>query len=516
MNKSIRLFGILFIIVLIIVPSAAQIGPRITGADSAATAHSFSPDAQIIVTGVETATIEGTEPDHSCLTPSSPGGHSVWFRTTLQPGTLSVDTTGTSYSTAGATSADSIISVYRFEDSNPGGFNSYTELISVGCNDNPGTAGTIQGLVIEQVTTFYIQVSAAPSVTAIAPSTVILTADFTAAVPHPYDNPGKAKVLKLPNLPTVTNVANATLSLNEPIDPALPFPITNTIWTKFTLTTKRVVWFQNFYYQAATLWFSIFTKSGPTFTPANGIHLAGPDIIFGALEPGTYFMRIGIVNAPPGTTQNFITFTGLAYLSPIADEFSVAMTEGTPGATASMEGWVVRKPSGDGEACEDVAPYDCYFKFVSVGAAEATKLKANVHLNNVKLKKGDMLLLQAGIGETSGEPNLKVKVVLRNAAGASLTYRMNIRENVHATPKRLITLPAGFVPVRATTTVANLDTDAGDSIELDGLVIVGIRSGEALRSQPLKLDRLGKISSEWATPVELKDELLTVPPIPVP
>lgn len=517
MSKSIRSFGFLFLVILTVMPIAAQVEPRVTGADTAATAHPFSPDAQITVTGVESATIEGTEPNHTCLIPNSAGGHSVWFRVTLQPGALTLDTAGTSYATVGGPSTDSVISLYRFDDSFPNGFNSYAELASVGCSDNAGATGAISGITIEQVTTFYIQVSAAPGINATAPSTVILTADFTAATPHPYDSPGQAKEMKLPNLPTITNIANATLSMNEPTDPALFLPITNTVWTKFTLTTKRIIWFQNFYYQAADLWFSVFTKSGPNYIPATGIYLAGPDIIFGALEPGTYFMRIGIVDAPSGTTQHFVTFTGLAYLSPIADEFSVGITEGTPSATASREGWAVRNPSGgDAEACEVAPPYDCYFKFVSAGGTEATTLKGSVALNNVRLKKGDLLLMQAGIGETSGEPNLKIKVVLRNAAGSSVTYAMNIRDSIYATPKRLITLPVGFVPVRAITTVSNRDTDTGDTVELDGLVIVGIRSGEPLRSQPLKFGRFGDISPEWAIQAQSKSEPLPVPAAPIP
>lgn len=516
MSRLIRGLAILVLLVFAIVPASAQVGPRITGADTAATAHPFNPDAQITVTGVESATIEGAEPNHICLTPNSPGTHSVWFKTTLQSGTLSLDTVGTSYGTAGGPSTDSIISVYRFEDTAPAGYTSYSELVSVGCSDNPGTTGALSGITIDQVTTFYIQVSAAPGTSATTASSVVLTADFTAAVPHPYDVPGQAKKMKLPNLPTVTNIANATLSFDEPVDPALPFPITNTVWTRFTLTSKRIIWFQNFYYQAADLWFSIFTKSGPNYIPANGIYLAAPDIIYAALEPGTYFLRVGIIDAPAGTTQNFITFTGLAYMSPIADEFAVWPTEGAPGATASLEGWIVRNPSGgDAETCEAAPPYDCYFKFVSVGAAEATALKAKVPLNDVKLKKGDILLLQSGIGETSGEPNLKVKVVLRNAAGSAISYVMNIRDSIHKTPKRVITMPAGFVPVMAVTTIVNKDADTGDTVELDGLVVVGIRSGEALRSQPLKHDRFGDISPEWSPEVP-PEPLLPVPAAPLP
>lgn len=516
MNKLTRIFTILVLFALFVLPSAAQVGPRVTGADTAATAHPFSPDAQISITGVENATIEGTEPGHTCLTPASPGGHSVWFVTTLQPGMLSLSTVGTTYVTAGGPTTDSVISVYRFADSAPTGFNSYSELVALACSDNAGTAGAIGGITLEQVTTLYIQVSAAPGVSATTASSVVLTADFTALVPHPYDLPGQAKRIKLPKLPTVTNIADATLSLDEPVDPSLPVPITNTVWSKFTLTSKRIIWFQNFYYQAADLWFSIFTKSGPNYVPATGIYLTAPDIIFAALEPGTYFLRTGIINAPAGTTQDFITFTGLAYLSPIADEFSVWPTEGLAGATASLEGWTVRNPSGgDAEACETAPPHDCYFKFVSVGANETTALKGKVTLNDVKLKKGDILLIQAGIGETVGEPDLKVKVVLRNAAGTAISYVMNIRDSIYKTPKRLITLPAGFAPVSAVTKVANRDLDLGDTVELDGLVIVGIRSGEALRSQPLKLARFGEISPGWDAHSPSKS-VLPVPAAPLP
>src|SRR5690606_11438353 len=116
MNKLVRIPGILLLFTLIVLPAAAQIGPRITGADTAATAHPFSPDAQITVTGAESATIEGSEPNHTCLTPASAGGYSVWFRTTLQPGILALSTVETTYGTAGGPSTDSVISVYRFND----------------------------------------------------------------------------------------------------------------------------------------------------------------------------------------------------------------------------------------------------------------------------------------------------------------------------------------------------------------------------------------------------------------
>src|SRR5690606_19586436 len=112
-------------------------------------------------------------------------------------------------------------------------------------------------------------------------------------------------------------------------------------------------------------------------------------------------------------------------------------------------------------------------------------------------------------------PNLKVKVQLRNAAGTAITYVLNIRDSIYDTPKRLITLPSGFVPVRAITTVKNRDLDLGDTVELDGLVVVGLRSGEALRSQPLKLARFGEISPEWAAQGPSKS-LLPVPAAPIP
>jgi hypothetical protein len=515
------LIGLVLALISIVFPAAAQVGTRVTISaadnDDIEDAFGFNPDVAIVVNNAETATIDGSDPDHLCLTPDSQGGHSVWFVTTLVAGALTLNTTDSSYSTVTTPSTDTVISLYRYDENDvpDNGFDGPSELTPLTCSDNGAGPGIISNFPIPYLGTYYIQVSAAPTVVAIAPSTVELSAGFTATVPHPNDEPRKAKAMKLPNLPGMSNINSATISLTEPVDPLAPGPVTNTVWAKFTLTSKRVVGFQNFYYNAGTLFFSLFTKSGNDYNPATGEIVSFPDVMLATLSPGTYYLRIGVLGEPEGTSSTFITFTGIAYLMPFTYEFSAGFSEGAIGATASQTGWKLSKatsgPAGDGVFCETSGPYDCYFRFISAGAGERTQLKAKLKLNAVKLNKGDVIRLQPSLSDSSGQPNFRATLVLTNAAGAKQTYVLNVTDGINTEPNLTATVKQGFTPVQATLTLKNNDKDLGDFVEIDGVVVAALRIGAGLRDT-LSIPLIGNVPAGWAPQSEAQGVL----PLPLP
>lgn len=505
MKRTAEISVLVVVMLSMVMALSAQIAPRATISASdnndAADAYGFNPDAQIIVTDVETADTEAPEPEHSCLTPPDKGNHSVWFKSVLMPGTVTLNTAGSSFDTGAGPSSDTVLSIYRFTDSGPEGFDSFSELTPVSCDDTTGTEASLNNLLITFGGTFYIQVSAAPSVTATGASTIILNAGYTASTPQPFDEPDQAKKMKLPNLPSMSNISSATVSLTEPEDPLAPGPVTNTVWAKFKLTTKRIVGFQNFYFNSASLFFSIFTKVGNDYDPAVGTILSFPDVILATLNPGTYYLRIGVLDEPAGTESTFITFTSIAYMMPTNYNFSLGFTEGTSNATEDFTGWSMKNgtagPGGDGVVCETSSPYDCFFQFTSDGVTEKTQLKANVVLKDVVLKKGDIIRFQPSLSDMFGEPNFQAKLVLKSASGGKQVYVFNVTDGNNTEPSLTATVPSGFKPVLAKLKFTNKDTDAGDFVEIDGVVVAALRVGEGLRG-PLSVPLFGSNSSAWA------------------
>lgn len=503
--------ALILLITTVFTVAAAQIEPRVTIDASinnnALGAFSFNPDAQITVNGVEAATIEGAESTHSCLTPASAGGYSVWFKTYLMPGTITLNTTGSQFTTAGGPVSDTVISLYRFQDTGLVGFDSFVELTPVACDDGIASPGVITNLSIVYEGLFYVQISAAPSVIATGTSSVSLNAQYTAAINVPYDEPDNAKSMKLPNLPSIANISSATLSLNEPVDPFAFIPVTNTVWAKFTLTSQRTVGFQNFYFNSGSLFFSLFTKSGPNYIPALGTIFSFPNVMLATLNPGEYYLRIGIVGQPQGTSSTFITFTGIAYLMPPNYNFSVGLTEGTSGATPSLAGWTVNNAAGDDVGCDPAPPYTCSFRFISSGAGENTVLKTSVGLSAVKVKKGDVIRFQPSLNDISGLPNLKAKLILRDALGNTQKYVFFVTDDQNTEPNLTAVVPTTFKPIKAKLKFKNKDTDSGDFIEIDGIVVAALRVGESLRG-PMNIPLFGEVNFDGATS--------TLLPVPAP
>jgi hypothetical protein len=370
-----------------------------------------------------------------------------------------------------------------------------------------------------------VQISAAPGVAVTGASEVRLLANYSAAIPVSFDEPSEARKLKIPSLPVVVNMASATVSLDEPFDPLalnpdyypleVPDAVTNTVWFKFTYTQRRVFAVSNFY-DAGDVRFSLFQKSGSSYIPALGVLDSYRDSLTAILDPGTYYLRVGMAGSPEGELASFVTFTAIAYLTSPNYDFSLPGSEGKAGATADLTGWTVKNatagPGGDELYCDGPPSYECGYRFTSSGAAEATLLKAVVNLNKVKLKKGDVFTAQLPLLDMVGTPNLKFTVVLTNSTGGTQKYNLNVTSDQENFVVMITQVPAGFVPVKAVLKVKNKDTVPGNSVEIDSVVAAVLRVGEGvLRGGTLKLPLGGGLSGAWAAPTA-PEGLLPVPP----
>lgn len=509
-------------------PSAAQAGTRApvvvpaASINNVASAQPFHPAAQFVVTGVQTATIEALEPDHTC----APGAdsRSVWFTTDLMPGALTLDTTSSTYTVSGGTSSNTVISLYRMTNYV---FTGFGDLSPLACNDNGSGPGIINAFNITSTGTYMVQISAAPGVAVTGASEVRLLANFAPAQPLSFDEPSGARKLKIPSLPVVVNIGSATVSLNEPFDPLAldpanypptePDAVTNTVWFKFTYTERRIFAVSNFY-DIADIRFSLFQKVGSNYIPAPGILDNYRGSLTAVLDPGTYYLRVGMAGSPEGNPVTFITFAVMAYLTDPNFDFSLPGTEGKAGATADLTGWAVKKGNtgvgGDEVFCDGAPNYACGFRFTSAGASEATTLKAVVGLNAVKFKKGDIFTQQLTLLDMVGTPNLKFSVVLTNAAGATQVYNMNLKSDEEMFAASIIQLQSGFTPVKVMLKLKNKDKTSGNSIEINSAIAAVLRVGEPLRhGGALKLPLGGELSSAWAEAASTAPKgVLPVPP----
>jgi hypothetical protein len=482
MRRLTTVFAAVILLCLAAVPGVAQAQVRAPAVISASVndlgelAHPFHPSAQIIVTSVETAGIEASEPAHSCTAPADTGMHSVWFRTALAPGTLTLDTTGTSYDGGATTSPNSVISIYRGQPSF-----SFATLSPVACSDNGFGAGIINGADIAYLGYYYIQISAAPGVNAVDPSQVMLTATYVPDHPIINDEPDGAKKLKTPGLPTVVGINSATTALNEPVDPLASGVLTNTVWFRFTMNTRRAASFVNLL-SFVSIRFSVFTRSGDTFTPAAGVVQSVGNQLIGIFEAGEYYLRAGIENDPSGTSTGFISIANIAVLSPANYEFAAGLTEGAIGALPSLDGWTVANGSaGEVVAC-DAGTHDCYFQFISGGAGENTQLKGKIALRDVRLKRGDALAIQLEFFNPTGAPNLKATLKLVDAAGAVQKYSLNVSDPLATFPGQIFRVAQTFTPVKAIITITNNDTVFGHVVQIDGVAVQALRLGEGVRT----------------------------------
>jgi hypothetical protein len=493
-------------------PSAAQSSIRMPVIVAASTIddiynpHPFHPNAQIIVTGVESATVDVSEPDQSCA--GGPEGHSIWFNMQLTPGTLTLDTTGSSFTVSGGTSSNTVIALY--EQDTGGNF------VSIACNDNGAGAGVINAFNVTLTGTYSVQIAAAPGVTVTGASQVTLLATYTAALPVAFDEPANARALKIPSLPAMINIGSATIGLDEPVDPLLVgATVTNTVWFKFTYSTRRLFGVANFYTVAGDMWFSVFEKSGASYVPVADILSVSANNLTVLLEPGTYYLRVGMTGEPAGTLSPFVTFTAIALLNHPNFQFAAPGTEGTAGAAVDLSGWTATNATGgDTVFCNGSPQYLCGYRFTSAGATEATQIKSTVVLNDVKLKKGDVMTLQVQLMGSIGTPNLKATFKLVNAVGATQKFTLNIMSSQSASPAMISYIPATFVPVKATLILKNNDTVTGNSIEIDGVLAGALRVGEGVvRAETLKLPLGGDLSSAWAEAASPAQKgLLPVPP----
>lgn len=508
------------------IPAAAQTGTRapieVTAAsiNNGANAKRFHPAASFVVTGVENATNEPTEPDHTCQ--QGYESRSVWFTTDLMPGTITLDTTGSVYtiSNVTGTSYDTVISLYRVNGASFGGFNTLTP---VACSGNDSGPGILTEVSIPVPATYMVQISAAPLVLVSGASQVRLEASYTPAQAVINDEPSGARNLKSPGIPSILNIGSATVSANEPVDPLalnpeyypaqVPEIITNTVWYKFKYTGRRMFAVTNLY-GVDNLRFSLFQKNGGDFVPAAGIDESQRNSLTATLEPGTYFLRVGIAGSPQGSLANFATWSTIAYLMPPNYGFAQPGAEGQPGAFPDETGWKVLKgtsgPGGtDSSYCSgSYGGYDCGFMFASSGPTEATVLKSTLPLGDVKVKKGDIIMMQMPLISIQGTPNLKFSLIFTDAGGASLTYNLNIRDDDVMTPVMVRAVSANFVPVRAVVKIKNKDKDLGDKIVLDSVMVSVQRVGEATRHGAL-LD----VPAAWATSTAPKG-VLPVPDAP--
>jgi hypothetical protein len=507
-----------------VMPAAAQVGPRVspivvaaTAIDDADEAQPFNPNTQFVVTGAQNASSEASEKTHSCATGGpATGADTVWFYAQLVPGTVTLDTAGSVFTTGSGPSSNTVVSLYRLDNWDFLGFDDLTPLA---CNENGSGSGIINAFPITQSATYYIQVSSSPAITPTGASSIMLTATADPTVDVQFDEPETAKTIKFPGLPTLLHVTSATRSLDEPEDPYLTSYIstfepsasphlTNTMWLTFTLDHPTIVGFSNFYTSAAELWFSLFEFDGNDYTISDSVlGDVFPGSVVAVLDPGTYFLRVGVFNEPAGAVTLFVTFTTNLYLLPHNYEFTDNNSEGSPGAQPSLDGWTLKNndpgPTGDGVFCDAIAGYDCYLQLSSSGAGENTTAKAKVPLTTPKIKKGDVLLLQVAPLDMIGTPNLQVKLTLKDAAGNKQKHTLNVTDAANVS--LVVSAPSTIKVTQVVIKLKNNDTVTGNRIEIDGVLAASLRTGESVLRG--KMPTLNGLSVSWggtggATPAQ--------------
>lgn len=499
-------------------PAAAQASPRavqvIVNAanNNKSSAYQFGPDAEITVTGVENATIESGESQHSCLPAPSAGSKSVWFEVYLVEGQVSLNTAGTSYGTASGNSPDSVVSLYYGSR-----FSQFTDLESIACNDNGSGAAALTNVPVPLSGTYLIQVSASTAITVTGASQVNLVVTHSLDAPAANDQPSGAKTIKFPALVTLASTYYSTVDLDEPVDPALADQIYYTVWYKVNLADATPVVFQQLNAASSVdLWFTFFEDVGGSFVIPAGIIETGPGFISALLDPGTYYVRVGqLTPGSPALTEQFIT---AGYLVPNNFTFSVDGYENSNASglpVADMTGWSVKNGDpGETAVCDPISPYDCYFVFNSSGALEATQLKAKVNLVNHKVKKGDIFTFNMSV-TLVGDPNLAVSVKLIDAVGGSLKFSKNYDTDITEFFQYISTVAAPIKPVKAVVKIKNEDTDFGDVVRLDSFVAGVLRLGEYYgRFTPALPGLKFGLTDAWSTQDNVKP--LPVPAAPAP
>ncbi|MBK9124277.1 MAG: hypothetical protein IPM16_14325 [Chloroflexi bacterium] len=489
-----------------LLPAAAQSAPRAVQVilnaanNNKSSAFQFSPNAEMTVTGVENATIEGGESQHSCLPAASAGSKSVWFEVFLVEGLVTLSTAGTSYGTGGGNSPDSVMSIYFGSN-----FTTFGNLVPVACNDNGSGAAVLTNVPIPVNGNYLIQVSASTAITVTAASQVNLVVTHVPDDPASNNEPGGAKSIKFPANVSLSNMGFATVDLNEPADPALADPLYNTVWFTFTKVDESPTVFQqlNSATGAPTLWFSIYTDTGA------GLAIA-PDLdqsdgyVAAFLSPGTYYLRVGQTSEPEGIVSLTESFITLGYLMPNNFEFSVDRYENTNTSglpVADLNGWSVKNGDvGETAVCDPIAPYNCYFVFTSSGALESTQLKSKLNLVDNKIKKGDILTMNASV-ELVGDPDLAISVKLVDASGAKLKFGTDYDTDVTDFVQYTAFATASLKPVKAVVKFKNNDTDFGDTVRLDSFAAGTVRVGEFVgRFTPVLSGLKLELPDAWSAP----------------
>jgi hypothetical protein len=464
---------------LLPVPRAANPPIQITGAinDHLLQAYTIYPDVSLTVQGAHTATIQAGEAAHTCAAPvPAAGQHSIWFAAYLQAGKLTVKTNGTAYVTSGGVSDDTVVSVYRVTG-NQSTIN-FTTLALAGCASGGTGAGNIKGLPVTKGV-YLIQVSMESGM-ALAGSSVSLRVLFNAAETVPGERLETARSLTFPANKITSSIAFAKAELDEPADPFLPPSaiISRSIWYRFRLDSRMRL------LTGLSGYLSLFRAgaNGELTPVAYTSNLSTG----GGLEPGRYLLRVAMpaeqIPIDQLDDQLFVMqLTAVPVLSPVNTGFGV--NEGTAGASASMDGWTLKdatpggQPFADGPVC-GFSLNKCGVQLTSRGAGEATRVIGTIRLNNVRLKRYELMLLGVA-GQSTGDGRVRIKAILQDAAGETLALTREVYPaGSSITLNGFQTLPRAFVPVRVKLIITNLSQNAGDKAILDEVALIAYRLGD--------------------------------------
>jgi hypothetical protein len=211
----------------------------------------------------------------------------------------------------------------------------------------------------------------------------------------------------------------------------------------------------------------------------------------GGLRPGRYFLRVAMPaeQLPIGQLDDQLFVTQMSVvpvLSPVNIGFGV--NEGAAGASASLEGWTVKgatpagQPHADGPICGFIAN-KCGLQLTSKGPGEATRVIGTITLNNVRLKRYELMLLGAA-GLSTGDGRVRIKAILWDASGTRLVLsRVMYPSSTGLALNGFETLPRAFAPVRVKLIITNLSQNAGDKAILDDVALIAYRLGDPARGK---------------------------------
>jgi hypothetical protein len=356
------------------------------------------------------------EPAHVCRPTPHTGSHSGWLAVNVPAGTLTVNTAGSNY--------DTIVSVYS------GGPN-FSQLTSIGCNDDTGVNTSLVTVPLATGGQYYIQVSHYSQTPVAGPLTLQLSVTLTGGTPPVNDNFASALNITpaMYTKLTIPGTEYATIEAAEPKSSCISTnDLSHSVWFKYVVPAQTVL----------ALSVRGTGQQDITGLVNNTMIAVYTGASLGALNEracdayGLGYTQVPViesVNANAGETYYIQVARRVGGTSPIGPSsytlvIQHLLTEDNlvdQSFDAGSTLWKVKNSTNDGVFCPH--PSTCDFIFTG-GPSEASKLKQTFKLPaGFKTNVGDTVRIVFGVETASPEViNLtaKLKIVYSDGKPATM------------------------------------------------------------------------------------------------